>query len=142
MRIHHIPSLFLTKVLEFAIGILSFRTTKYEEISTLLENDESQLDVLIITDSWLDDTATDSEIYIPGYKIERKDKNGKVAGGVLMCISCHITYCGASPYELSDLELLCVKIAPCKSNCPLFLVGVYRPESSADMDQQLENTLD
>ena len=70
-----------------------------------------------------------------------KDKNGKVAGGVLMCISCHITYRGASPYESSDLELLCVKIAPRKSNCPLFLIGVYRPESSTDMDQQLENNL-
>lgn len=120
------------RVCHWNIYIRSFRTTKYEEIGTLLENDES----------WLDDTAVDSEIYIPGYKIERKDRNGKVAGGVLMYISSHITYCRASPYESSDLELLCVKIAPCKSNCPLFLVGVYRPESSADMDQQLENTLD
>ena len=33
-------------------------------------------------------------------------------------------------------------IAPYKSNCPFFLVGVYRPESSADIDQQFENTLD
>ena len=45
----------------------------------------------------------DSEIYIPGDKIERKDKNGKVAGGVLMYISSHITYCRASRYESSDL---------------------------------------
>ena len=33
-------------------------------------------------------------------------------------------------------------IAPCKSNYSFLVVGVYCSESSADMDQQFENTLD
>lgn len=87
----------------FHWNVRSLNNTKYEEIRTLVENDESQLDVLTITEWWLDDTVADSEIYIPGDKIERKDKNRKVAGGVLMYISSHITYCRASRYESSDL---------------------------------------
>ena len=104
MRIRHIASLFRTKALEFAIEMLGVSTIlRMRKYALLLENDESQLDVLIITEWWLDDTVADSEIYIPGDKIERKDKNGKVAGGVLMYISSHITYCQASRYESSDL---------------------------------------
>ena len=93
------------------------------------------MDVLVITESWLNDTISNSEIDIPGYKIERKDRTGKTGGGVLMYISNDIDFNRASNYESKELELLCVKIVPYKSNCPLFLTGVYRPpDSTAETD--------
>ena len=80
-------------------NVRSYNNTKYEEIRTVLTDERTQLDILIITESWLDNTVTDSEINIPGYNIERKDREEKNGGGVLMYISNEITYSRASTYE-------------------------------------------
>ena len=56
-----------------------------------------------------------------------------------MYISNHLTYTRARTFETNGNELLCVEITPHKSNCPLFIAGVYRaPDSSAELDEQFE----
>ena len=93
-------------------NVKSYNNIQYEEIRTVLTNERTQLGILIITESWLDNTVIDSEINIPGYNIERKDREENNGGGVLMYISNEITYSRASTYESKQLELLCVKITP------------------------------
>ena len=72
-------------------NVRSLNNKKYEEIRALLTTDNPQLDVLVITESWLDESRGNSEIYIPGFNIERKDRVGRSGGGVLMYISTGLT---------------------------------------------------
>ena len=45
-------------------------------------------------------------------------------------------------FESDEIELLCVKITPFKSNCPLFLVGAYHPESNVEYDGNIEAAME
>ena len=75
----------------FKMAHLNVRSlyNKVDEIAYLLC--KSQLDLLCITESWLDNSITDSEIHIPGYAIERRDRN-RNGGGVLMYIKDTLKY--------------------------------------------------
>ena len=41
----------------------------------------AKVSVIEITESWLDDSVTDSEIEIPGYSLQRRDGNRKMCLG-------------------------------------------------------------
>ena len=77
-------------------NIRSLNNDKFEQIKSMLLKPDTQLDILIITETWLDSSHSDGEYYIPEYLIERKDKRG---GGVLMYISSHLTYTRARTFE-------------------------------------------
>ena len=62
---------------------------KFDEISLLLTG--SSLDVLCLSETWLDETISNSQIGIPGYIIERNDRN-RQGGGVMMYIRESIDY--------------------------------------------------
>lgn len=124
------------------LNIRSLSNTKFEEIrSSLISGAKRCVDVLILTETWLNSNIQDSEIYISGYNIERRDRIGKKGGGVMMYIADDITYNRDLSIESRDLELLCIRVNPYKSNCPLFLVGLYRPDSSSDntLEQRFED---
>ena len=60
-----------------------------------------------------------------------------------MYISSDVEYNRGSKFESEGLELLCIEIKPFKSNCPLFITGVYRPpDSTVADDQRLENAME
>ena len=60
-----------------------------DEIRYILIN--SPLEVLAINESKLDDTISDTEVYIPGYVIIRKDRS-RSGGGVALYIRENLSY--------------------------------------------------
>ena len=62
---------------------------KIDELSLLAKS--TNVAVMAITESWLDETIPDSEIAIPGYILERKDRN-REGGGVCMFIRDNLAF--------------------------------------------------
>ena len=101
-------------------NIRSLNNDKFEQIKLILYDPETQLDILMLTETWLNWTHSDSEYNIPGYRLERKDRQGKTGGGVLAYISDKLTYMREQNYESNEIELLCLKVLPYKSNLYIF----------------------
>ena len=79
--------------------------------------------MLDINESKLDDTISDTEVYIPGYIIIRKDRS-RSGGGVAVYIRDNFSY-----LVPENLEMVCVEINLLHSSS--FLVSTwYRPPSA------------
>ena len=52
---------------------------------------EPKIDILCLSETWMDSTIPDSQIHIPGYTLERKDRN-REGGRVLMYVCQDISY--------------------------------------------------
>ncbi|XP_062701994.1 uncharacterized protein LOC109419486 isoform X1 [Aedes albopictus] len=52
----------------------------------------SSVDIICVTESWLNDKITDSLLTIEGYKIIRHDRKGRLGGGVLLFIKDEIHF--------------------------------------------------
>uniref|UniRef100_A0A8D8QD54 RNA-directed DNA polymerase from mobile element jockey n=1 Tax=Cacopsylla melanoneura TaxID=428564 RepID=A0A8D8QD54_9HEMI len=44
-------------------------------------------DIICVTESWLDNSILDSEIFIPGYRVTRQDRVGRPGGGVAVYLN-------------------------------------------------------
>lgn len=60
-------------------------STKFDEVRNLFEN--SIIDVIGVSETWFNPTVTDRAVHIQGYKIHRKDRVVRRAGGVCLYIS-------------------------------------------------------
>ena len=97
-----------------------------DEIRYILIN--SPLEVLAINESKLDDTISDTEVYIPGYVIIRKDRS-RSGGAVALYIRENLSYTNRIDLVPENLEMVCVEINPPHSRS--FLVSTwYRPPSA------------
>ena len=91
---------------------------------------QSQLGILCLNETWLDNTITNSQIHIPGYVIERRDRN-RCGGGVLMYIRDDIDYeLRTDIASVNNLvESLWVEIK-CIDSMPCLISSIYRPPSA------------
>ncbi len=78
------------------------------------------LDILILNETRLDDTISDSEISIDKYDIVRRDRS-RQGGGVAMYIRSSIGHTIRNDIKDEDLEFLCVQIS--KPKVKPFLVS-------------------
>jgi hypothetical protein len=87
-----------------------------------------EVDVILISESWLKPNIPDQVIFLPGYKIIRNDRLGKVGGGVAMYIKSNLKFkilSYSSPHYCSRPEFLFIEIV---INNIKFLLGVcYKP---------------
>mgnify|MGYP006313577219 CR=1 FL=1 len=86
---------------------------------------EKKIDLIALTESWLEDTMTDSELSITGYTIFRKDRKqvrDSKGGGVLL----YLRDCFNAYYEteLNDLQNGSLWIRIQMSSTRSMLVGV------------------
>ena len=100
----------------------------------------SSYDLIAVTETWLDTAGRDfvGEYHLPGYTMFRKDRVGRMGGGVLLYIRGHLTAIGQqidSPHELVGAEIRgCVPT--------LQVIVVYRPpHTSRETDEQLYQKL-
>ena len=97
-----------------------------DEIRYMLIN--SPLEVLAINESKLDDTISDTEVYIPGCIIIRKDRS-RSGGDVALYIRENLSYTNRIDLVPENLEMVCVEINLPRSRS--FLVSTwYRPPSA------------
>ena len=92
---------------------------------------DSKIDILLINETKLDSTIHDSDVYIPGFEIVRKDRrvNGRKGGGVCIYLRTNLNYRIRHDLNNDDLKCLIVEISKPRSSA--FLVGTwYRPPNS------------
>ena len=92
----------------------------------------AQIDVLALTETWLDDTVVDSEI-LPGgcgLSLLRMDRN-RCGGGVAFIISTMVSFIFISDLREGNVESLWIELFP-RSKRSLLVCCAYRPPSKAD----------
>ena len=83
------------------------------------------LDILALNETCLDQSFSNNLVSIPGYNLERRDRN-RNGGGVAFYISDVVNYQLNQELAQDPLEWLCIKIQKPKSEP--FIVGTwYRP---------------
>ena len=95
--------------------------------------------VLAVTDTWLDESVTDSEIKLNSYIVHRKDRNRK-GGGVCLFIRSDIAFNPKPELSADDLESLYVNILLPKTK-PILIGVCYRPPTQANFYKLLEESL-
>lgn len=89
---------------------------------------KNKIDILALCETKLDDSVTDQDIRIEGFKVRRKDRNSW-GGGVAIYIKKGISFTRMRNYEHDDIEMIWVELTPKeKINKEKVLVGCcYRP---------------
>ena len=96
---------------------------RIDEIRYILIN--FPLEVLAINESKLDGTISDTEVYIPGYIIIRKDRS-RSGGGAALYIRENVSYTNRIDVVPDTFEMICLEINLPHSRS--FLVSTwYRP---------------
>ena len=100
-----------------------------EELRVFMSN--SKIDLLSINETKLDLTIDDSEVYLPGYELIRKDRvrNGRNGGGVCFYVRCNLNYKIRDDLSSENLELLVLEITRLRSK-PFLVSTWYRPPDS------------
>ena len=100
-----------------------------------LENmiSSTQADIVLGTESWLDESVKSAEVFPPNFKPYRRDrKTGKQGGGVFILVSTNLE--SEEPTELTvdeELEVVWSKIK-IKGSQHLYLGSAYKPPSNQD----------
>ena len=97
-------------------------------------------DVIIATETWLDDTIRNSELESDSYTIYRRDRKTGIHGGVMIAVNSAIT---STEVEIkSEAEILWVKLQ-CKGHRDIYIASCYRPNvSDKTFNTHLRKSLD
>jgi len=100
-----------------------------DELRVFMSN--SKIDILSINETKLDSTIDDSEVYLPGFEITRKDRktNGRNGGGVCIYVRCNLNYKIRDDLSTENLECLVSEIIKPRSR-PFLVSTWYRPPDS------------
>lgn len=86
--------------------------------------------IIVITETWLNNTIADDEINISGYTVLRRDRQGRRGGGCALYIADGFRFKSRKDLEEQDFEAVWIEGKICNIN---YVIGcVYRaPDSSA-----------
>ena len=123
---------------------------KLDQLKIILH--DKVLDILFISETWLNDTFSDMELHIPGYNFMREDRSSRRGGGLCAYVSDKYIVDKISllpentpdtePHD-SGLETLWLKLKLTNTK-PIYLCGLYRPPDTSQNDclRDLESQLD
>ena len=86
------------------------------------------VDIIALTETWLDDNFLDSELHLNDYNIFRKDRSNRRGGGVLLAIKDQISCIHRTDLE-TESEMLALEIYP-NPTCSILLEVFYRPPNA------------
>lgn len=112
----------------------SNRAYKLDELVAVFRN--ASLDIICVTETWLDSTISDQAVKIPGYTICRSDRPyGSRGGGIAMFVAEGIKYkCIYRCEEYFACEGLFLEVG-CGANC--FAIGtVYLPRGNLHLFEE------
>ena len=102
---------------------------KFESLNGLIKH---TFDIFLVTKSLLDSSFPDSQFWIPGYRIVRKDRN-KDGAGIFSYINEDIPFKFIrSKQQPGNLEVLTLEIILNKMK--IFFMGLYKPRSFNEED--------
>ena len=86
------------------------------------------LDVICLTETWLNESIMDHEILPTAYNIYRCDRVGRIGGGVMTAVKSTLSSTlHEVPLEFSSLEMVVVEISNLTYDRIVFLINCYRP---------------
>ena len=86
------------------------------------------VDIIALTETWLDDNFLDSELHRNDYNIFRKDRSNRCGGGELPAIKDQISCIQRTDLE-TESERLALEIHP-NPTCSILLAVFYRPPNA------------
>ena len=92
-----------------------------------------------MSETWLDESVTDSEIWIDNYSIVRKDRS-RNGGGVCTFIRNDISFTLAQNISENELESIWIEILLPKSK-PIIVGTCYRPPSQNNFLELFDTAL-
>ena len=94
-----------------------------DEIKLIFIQPGKEIDILGITETWLNESHSDAFPLIPGYNIERCDRrDGRTGGGVLCHILESIPYQRRLDIESTSDDVECIWIEVCPPKTSSFFV--------------------
>ena len=97
-------------------------------------------EVICICETWLNKTVLDSEL-LPGFNTSRRDRNGKIGGGVLIAVKERLQATRRCDLERDGAEFVVVQLNKV-NNSSLILYTYYRPpRACSDSLNLLNNSL-
>ena len=93
-------------------------------------------DILAVNETRLDDTISSGEATVPGYALERNDRN-RDGGGVALYIRNTINYERLFDLECESLEWIGIKVI--KPKAKSFIVSTWYRLSRSDVDAMILN---
>jgi hypothetical protein len=96
---------------------------------------DSGVNIAAFTETWLKDSVLDSVVAIPGFNISRKDRDGKIHGGVCIYINNNIKFSTLNYLHNQSFEVLWTKLLPKRlpRGISSIIVGtIYHPPASCN----------
>jgi len=122
-----------------SIGHLNTRSLmpKVEDVELLLLS--SKMDILTLSETWLDQSIQPYEIKVDGYNTIRKDRN-RHGGGVMIYIREEIDYTERHDLEHDSIEATWIEVPNLLRKEKTLICSYYRPPDKTS--EYLEDTLD
>ena len=93
---------------------------------------DNDIDILGVTETWLDSNIDDSEVPIDGYNLCRVDRKNENHGGIVCYIKSDLNYCINDDLLINDVESLWVEINLPHTK-PIIVGTIYRvPDAKAE----------
>ena len=125
---HNTTFKFTTKGLHVAHLNTQHLMPKLDEIKNIL-NEPNTADIFTLSETFLTDTVQNGELHITNYVFERRDRNCKAGGGLLIYISDNISYSRRKDIETNSIESIWLQIN-FPHNKSVLINNVYRPPNS------------
>lgn len=135
------PFIFSKKALNICHLNINHILPKFSEVKYLLLDDKSNTDILCICETFLSCSIQNKELNIQGFNLHRKDREGKLGGGILIYTSNRLNVLRRGDLEANSLEIMWIEIFNVNRK-PILLGYVYRPPNSrADWINKFESLL-
>jgi len=96
--------------------------------SVFIKSADLEFDLIALTETWLQYTVLDTEIFCQDYNVHRKDRTDRRGGGVLLAVKSSLHFEPIVDALFDDIEFICIKVSlPGKL---LFLTCSYVPPNS------------
>ena len=117
---------------------------KFDQICLFLtKSGEPQVDILLLSETFLKPDTENSFYCVSGFSIFRKDRLDKHGGGVMALVNNTLTVKRRVDLEVDDLEVMWLEVYPFKSKRSLLISVVYRPPNFTNTnDSQLEENFE
>ena len=117
--------------------------SKLEELKLFDTNLHSDVDGLIITETFCQPKILDSYYSIPDFNLHRKDRVGKSGGGIVAWIMNSLEQKRRMDLESDKVETLRSEVFPYKSKHSLLTAGVYRsPSNNTEEDKMVGSNIE
>ena len=118
---------------------------KRDEFSSIIFNSGKQFHLFCCAESWLTKDIPDSDISIPGYNLDRLDRNAKVnplQTGLILYSSISLTYKRITAFENCGVESMWIEIS-IKRSKPVLAGFLYRnPSEHVDWFEKFQDMME